>query len=212
MEYIQITGKNVDEAVTNALIKLGITSDKLEYEVVEKGSSGFLGIGSKPAVIKARKIATIEDKAADFLNDVLTSINMDVNIDTKFDEEKQSLDIDMSGNDMGILIGKRGQTLDALQYLTSLVVNKDCEEYVKVKLDTENYRERRRVALESLAKNIAAKVKRTRRSVSLEPMNPYERRVIHSTLQNDRYVFTKSEGEEPYRHVVVCLKREKNNK
>ena len=212
MEYIQITGKNVDEAVTNALIKLGTTSDKLEYEVIEKGSSGFLGIGSKPAVIKARKILTIEDKAADFLNDVLTSINMDVNIDTNFDEEKQSLDIDMSGNDMGILIGKRGQTLDALQYLTSLVVNKDSEEYVKVKLDTENYRERRRVALESLAKNIAAKVKRTRRSVSLEPMNPYERRVIHSTLQNDRYVFTKSEGEEPYRHVVVCLKREKNNK
>ena len=212
MEYIQITGKNVDEAVTNALIKLGTTSDKLEYEVIEKGSSGFLGIGSKPAVIKARKLVTIEDKAADFLNDVLTSINMDVNIDTNFDEEKQSLDIDMSGNDMGILIGKRGQTLDALQYLTSLVVNKDSEEYVKVKLDTENYRERRRVALESLAKNIAAKVKRTRRSVSLEPMNPYERRVIHSTLQNDRYVFTKSEGEEPYRHVVVCLKREKNNK
>lgn len=210
MEYIQITGKNVDDAVTNALIQLGTTSDKLEYEVVEKGSSGFLGIGSKPAVIKARKIATIEDKANDFLNDVFASINMEVSLDTKYDDEKQSLDIDMSGNDMGVLIGKRGQTLDALQYLTSLVVNKDNEDYIRVKLDTENYRERRKEALESLAKNIAAKVKRTRRSVSLEPMNPYERRVIHSTLQNDKYVFTRSEGEEPFRHVVVCLKREKN--
>lgn len=210
MEYIQITGKNVDDAVTNALIQLGTTSDKLEYEVVEKGSSGFLGIGSKPAVIKARKIATIEDKANDFLNDVFSSINMNVSLDTKYDGEKQSLDIDMSGSDMGVLIGKRGQTLDALQYLTSLVVNKDNDDYIRVKLDTENYRERRKEALESLAKNIAAKVKRTRRSVSLEPMNPYERRVIHSTLQNDKYVFTRSEGEEPFRHVVVCLKREKN--
>lgn len=209
MEYIKITGKNVDDAITNALIKLGITSDKLDYEVVEKGSSGFLGIGSKPAVINARKIVTVSDKAEDFLNDVLTSINMQVSLDTKYDEEKQSLDIDMSGNDMGILIGKRGQTLDALQYLTSLVVNKDNEEYIRVKLDTENYRERRKEALETLAKNIASKVKRTRRSVSLEPMNPYERRVIHSALQSDKYVFTRSEGEEPFRHVVVCLKREK---
>ncbi len=210
MEYIQITGKNVDEAVTNALIKFGTTSDKLEYEVVDKGSSGFLGIGSKPAIIKARKVVTIEDKANDFLSDVFSSINMDVNLDTKYDSEKQSLDIDMSGSEMGVLIGKRGQTLDALQYLTSLVVNKDNEEYIRVKLDTENYRERRKETLESLAKNIASKVKRTRRSVSLEPMNPYERRVIHSTLQNDKYVFTRSEGEEPFRHVVVCLKREKN--
>ncbi len=209
MEYIKITGKNVDDAITNALIKLGITSDKLDYEVVEKGSSGFLGIGSKPAVINARKIVTVSDKAEDFLNDVLTSINMQVSLETKYDEEKQALDIDMSGNDMGILIGKRGQTLDALQYLTSLVVNKDNEEYIRVKLDTENYRERRKEALETLAKNIASKVKRTRRSVSLEPMNPYERRVIHSALQSDKYVFTRSEGEEPFRHVVVCLKREK---
>ncbi len=210
MEYIQITGKNIDDAVTNALIELGTTSDKLEYEVVEKGSSGFLGIGSKPAVIKARRVATIEDKANDFLNDVFSSINMNVSLDTKYDDEKQSLDIDMSGNDMGVLIGKRGQTLDALQYLTSLVVNKGNEDYIRVKLDTENYRERRKEALESLSKNIAAKVKRTRRSVSLEPMNPYERRIIHSTLQNDKYVYTRSEGEEPFRHVVVCLKREKN--
>lgn len=210
MEYIQITGKNVDDAVTNALIQLSTTSDKIEYEVVEKGSSGFLGIGSKPAVIKVRRLATVEDKANDFLNDVFSSINMDVSLDTKYDGEKQSLDIDMKGNDMGVLIGKRGQTLDALQYLTSLVVNKDNEDYIRVKLDTENYRERRKEALEALAKNIAAKVKRTRRSVSLEPMNPYERRVIHSTLQNDKYVFTRSEGEEPFRHVVVCLKRDKN--
>lgn len=212
MEYVQVTGKNVDDAINNALIQLGTTSDKLDYKVIEKGSSGFLGIGSKPAVIKARKVVTIEDKAVDFLSDILSSMSLEVKIDTQYDTEKNSLDIDMSGNDMGILIGKRGQTLDALQYLTSLVVNKDSDDYVRVKLDTENYRERRREALESLAKNIAAKVKRTRRSVSLEPMNPYERRVIHSTLQNDRYVFTRSEGEEPFRHVVVCLKREKNNK
>ena len=212
MEYVQVTGKNVDDAINNALIQLSTTSDKLEYEIVEKGSSGFLGIGTKPAVIKARKVVTIEDKAVDFLSDILSSMNMEVKIDTEYDSEKQSLDIDMSGDDMGILIGKRGQTLDSLQYLTSLVVNKDSEDYIRVKLDTENYRERRKEALESLAKNIAAKVKRTRRSVSLEPMNPYERRVIHSTLQNDKYVFTRSEGEEPFRHVVVCLKREKNNK
>lgn len=212
MEYVQITGKNVDDAINNALIQLGTTSDKLDYKIIEKGTSGFLGIGSKPAVIEARKVVTVEDKAVDFLNDILSSMDMEVKIDTQYDIEKNSLDIDMSGNDMGILIGKRGQTLDALQYLTSLVVNKDTDDYIRVKLDTENYRERRREALESLAKNIAAKVKRTRRSVSLEPMNPFERRVIHSTLQSDRYVFTRSEGEEPFRHVVVCLKREKNNK
>ena len=134
-------------------------------------------------------------------------MNMVVTLDVKYDEENKNLNIDLSGDEMGILIGKRGQTLDSLQYLVSLVVNKGSEEYIRVKVDTEDYRKRRKETLENLAKNIAYKVKRTKRSVSLEPMNPYERRVIHSALQNDRYVTTHSEGEEPFRRVVVTLKR-----
>ena len=132
---------------------------------------------------------------------------MEVAIDIKYNEEEKSMDIELSGNEMGVLIGKRGQTLDSLQYLVSLVVNKESEEYIHVKVDTENYRQRRKETLENLAKNIAYKVKRTKRSVSLEPMNPYERRIIHSALQNDKYVTTHSEGEEPFRRVVVTLKR-----
>ena len=134
-------------------------------------------------------------------------MNIAVVIDVKYDENEKSLDIDLSGDDMGVLIGKRGQTLDSIQYLTSLVINKDAEDYIRVKVDTENYRERRKQTLENLAKNISYKVKRTRRPVSLEPMNPYERRIIHSALQNDKYVTTHSEGEEPYRKVVVTLKK-----
>ena len=134
-------------------------------------------------------------------------MNMAVVIDAKFDETDHNLDIDLSGDDMGVLIGKRGQTLDSLQYLVSLVVNKDTEDYIRVKVDTEDYRRRRKETLENLAKNIAYKVKRTKRSVSLEPMNPYERRVIHSALQNDKYVTTHSEGDEPFRRVVVTLKK-----
>ena len=130
-------------------------------------------------------------------------LTVKINVTVKED----NVDIDLVGDDMGVLIGKRGQTLDSLQYLVSLVVNKKSDKYLRVKLDTENYRERRKETLENLAKNIAFKVKRTKRPVSLEPMNPYERRVIHSALQNDRYVTTRSEGEEPFRHVVVCLKR-----
>ena len=132
---------------------------------------------------------------------------MTVVIDAKFDEKESTLDIELSGDEMGVLIGKRGQTLDSLQYLISLVVNKGTNEYIRVKVDTENYRQRRKETLENLAKNISYKVKRTKRPVSLEPMNPYERRIIHSALQNDRYVTTHSEGEEPYRRVVVTLKR-----
>ena len=138
-------------------------------------------------------------------------MNMEVEIDVVYDADEKTMDIDLKGDDMGILIGKRGQTLDSLQYLTSLVVNKYTEDYIRVKLDIENYRERRKETLETLARNIAYKVKRTRRPVSLEPMNPYERRIIHSALQNDRYVVTRSEGEEPFRHVVVSLKREQRN-
>lgn len=207
MEYIEISAKTVNDAITEACQKFVVTSDKLDYVVVEEGSSGFLGIGSKPAIIKARVKGTIADKAKDFLNEVFSAMNMVVVIDVKYNEDNRNMNIELSGDEMGVLIGKRGQTLDSLQYLVSLVVNKDSEEYVRVKVDTEDYRERRKETLENLAKNIAYKVKRTKRSVSLEPMNPYERRIIHSALQNDKYVTTHSEGEEPFRRVVVTLKR-----
>lgn len=216
MEFQLFTGKNVEDALTKALVELGVTSDKVEYEVVEKGSNGILGIGSKPAKInvkiKEEKSIVVEEAPADieaviveFLSKVFDAMNLTVNINVNITEE--SVDVDLVGDDMGVLIGKRGQTLDSLQYLVSLVVNKKSDKYLRVKLDTENYRERRKETLENLAKNIAFKVKRTKRSVSLEPMNPYERRVIHSALQNDKYVTTKSEGEEPFRHVVVMLKK-----
>ena len=210
MDFIEFSAKTVNDAITEACQKLSVTSDRLEYEVVEEGSSGFLGIGSKPAVIKARvkvEEVSLEDKAKNFLNDVFEAMKLTVVIDVKYSEEDKSMDIDLSGDEMGVLIGKRGQTLDSLQYLVSLVVNKDSEDYIRVKVDTENYRQRRKETLENLAKNIAYKVKRTKRAVSLEPMNPYERRIIHSALQNDRYVTTHSEGEEPFRRVVVTMKK-----
>ena len=209
MDMITVSAKTVDEAITKALIQLETTSDKLEYEIVDKGSNGILGfIGSKPAVIRARKKETLEDMAMTFLSDVFGAMNISVSMEAAFDEGERELSINMSGDDMGILIGKRGQALDSLQYLVSLVVNKESEDYIRVKLDTENYRERRKETLETLAKNIAYKVKRTRRPVSLEPMNPYERRIIHSALQNDKFVVTRSDGEEPFRHVVISLKKE----
>lgn len=206
MEYIEISAKTVDEAITEAIIKLGTTHDKIEYEVIEKGSAGFLGMGRKDAVIKVRKKNDIVDNIHDFLAKVFEAMNLTVEILIE-KEEGNVINVELKGDDMGVLIGKRGQTLDSLQYLTNLAVNKDSEEYVKVKIDTEDYRKRRRETLENLAKNIAFKVKRTKRPVSLEPMNPFERRVIHSTLQNDKFVTTHSEGEEPYRHVVVTLKK-----
>lgn len=216
MEFQLFTGKNVEDALTKASVELGVTSDRVEYEVIEKGSSGFIGIGSKPAKINARvkeeEVIVVSEAPADieaviveFLSKVFAAMNLTVKINVNITEE--SVDVDLVGDDMGVLIGKRGQTLDSLQYLVSLVVNKKSDKYLRVKLDTENYRERRKETLENLAKNIAFKVKRTKRPVSLEPMNPYERRVIHSALQNDRYVTTKSEGEEPFRHVVVLLKK-----
>lgn len=207
MDFIEFSAKTVNDAITEACQKFIVTSDKLEYEVVEEGSSGFLGIGSKPAVIKARVKFSIEDKAKDFLNSVFEAMKLTVVVNINFDEVSNSMNIDLSGDEMGVLIGKRGQTLDSLQYLVSLVVNKDVENYIYVKVDTENYRQRRKETLENLAKNISYKVKRTKRPVSLEPMNPYERRIIHSALQNDKYVTTHSEGDEPYRHVVVVLKK-----
>ena len=273
MDYIEVSGKNVDEALTNALIKLETTSDKVEYEVIEKGSAGFLGMGRKLAVIKVRKKEdkpveanvkakeTETQKVADssvsyepvkaepvksvdnneikddsheqpkktskyttvmpneeverrittFLGDMFKAMNLEVKIDVKFDDP-DCVNVELSGPNMGVLIGKRGQTLDSIQYLTSLVVNKGKDKYVRIKVDTEDYRNRRKETLESLAKNIAYKVKRSRKPVSLEPMNPYERRIIHSTLQNDTFVSTRIEGEEPCRHVVVYLDKEKNSR
>lgn len=261
MDYIQVSAKTVEDAVLEAAMKLATTREHLEYEVIEKGSSGFLGFGAKDAVIRARalddeeieeaekkaesviaakkevkkeirkeikkeirksapvkaekdeqnKESVKEISAEDFLKDVFKAMDMEVDIKVIENKEEHTMDIELSGEEMGVLIGKRGQTLDSLQYLVSLVVNKNSEEYIRVKIDTENYRERRKETLENLARNIAYKVKRTRKTVSLEPMNPYERRVIHSALQNDRYVTTHSEGEEPYRRVVVTLKDNHRN-
>lgn len=207
MEFIEISAKNVDDAITQATVQLGITSDQLEYEVLDKGSTGFLGIGSKNAVIKARKKFSIDENVVEFLSSIFDAMKMEVEILVAVNEEEHIIEVELKGDDMGILIGKRGQTLDSLQYLTNLAINKHSDEYYKVKIDTEDYRKRRKETLENLAKNIAYKVKRTKRPVSLEPMTPFERRIIHSALQNDRYVTTHSEGDEPYRHVVVTLKK-----
>lgn len=317
-DYIQFSAKTKSEAITKACIELGTSSDQLDIQVVSEGSSGFFGFGSKPAIIKARKIeeiseekeiekivdsvkiesiieekkkedyrkplvkepvrekaakpikeslaapvkekpvkekekpvkekrqekpekqqpkeksvkekpqkeksvkvskpveilkdaekiAMVEERAKVFLRDVFQSMNLgEVEITSKYNTSDGSLEVDFEGEDMGILIGKRGQTLDSLQYLTSLVVNKGMPNYIRVKLDTEDYRRRRKETLENLARGIAYKVKKTRKPVVLEPMNPYERRIIHSALQGNKFVETVSEGEEPYRHVVVKLKR-----
>lgn len=210
MDYVEFSGKSVDEAITEACTTLGIESSKLDYEVIEKGSNGFLGIGSKPAIIKARKKEVVKDAVEEFLSKMFNAMDLSVDIQIDYDEQNRNMNIELKGNEMGILIGKRGQTLDSVQYLASLVANRESDEYVRVKVDTENYRKRRKETLENFAKNIAFKVKKTRKPVYLEPMNPYERRVIHSVLQNDRYVETHSEGEEPYRKVVVTLKRSNN--
>ena len=296
MEYIEVTGRTIDDALTNACLKLETTSDNIEYEVIEKGSNGLFGIfNSNPTKIKARvkagvssvddefsKLEAKEKKSIDdtikseikaeskkevvketekavkketapkaddskvsatqavnaseedleekannneprpvlsneeiesrirtFLGDMFSAMDIPVEVKITFDTEEECVNVELIGENMGLLIGKRGQTLDSIQYLTSLVLNKGKEKYVRIKVDTENYRQRRKDTLESLAKNIAYKVKRSRRSVALEPMNPYERRIIHSALQGDKFVSTKSEGEEPFRHVVVYLDREK---
>ncbi|MBR5406940.1 MAG: protein jag [Lachnospiraceae bacterium] len=242
MEYEEFTGKTVEDAITEACTKFTVTSDRLDYEIIEKGSSGFLGIGTKAAVIKARALGENEERPVrevkeskeesaekndksesvkakegnaseivlnndpkEFLDKVFSA--MGLKVDVKVELINNDMNIELSGDEMGVLIGKRGQTLDSLQYLTSLVVNKGSSEYIRVKVDTENYRKRRKDTLENLAKNLAYKVKRTKRPVSLEPMNPYERRVIHSALQNDKYVSTHSEGDEPFRRVVITLNK-----
>ena len=206
---MQFSAKTKNEAITKACIELGVSSDQLDIQVVSEGSSGFFGIGSKPAVIRVRRKFTMEDCVRDFLTQVFDAMDLTVDISVEVEEDNHTVNVELKGDEMGVLIGKRGQTLDSLQYLTSLALNRHTDEYVKVKLDTEDYRKRRKETLENLAKNIAYKVKRTKRPVSLEPMNPFERRVIHSTLQNDKYVSTHSEGEEPHRHVVVTLKKDK---
>lgn len=210
MEVREFKGKTVDDAITSATVELGVTSDKLAYEIIDEGSPGFLGIFNvKPAIIRVVVGKSVVERTLEFCNELFAAMHVETNVNIDYKEDDNVMNIDLSGPNMGILIGKRGQTLDALQYLISLFVNKEGENYIRVKLDTEDYRERRRVTLEKLAKKLAYTVKRTRKPVSLEPMNPYERRVIHSTLQNDKYVYTKSEGEEPYRKVVIMLKRDK---
>lgn len=209
MEFIEFKGKTVDDAITEATIQFGVTSDDLIYEVIEKGSAGFLGINKKLAVIRAKKKDTLEDIVQEFLENLFKVMEVETVVDIKYNDEDKTMDINLTGPEMGVLIGKRGQTLDALQKIAQSVVNKHSEEFVRVKLDTENYRARRKDTLENLAKNIAYKVKRTKKSVVLEPMNPYERRIIHSALQNDKYVNTRSEGEEPFRRVVIYYNREK---
>lgn len=207
MEFVEFKAKTKDEALTNASLEFGCPIESIEYEVVSEASKGFIGIGAKPCIIKVRKKKTFVDEIEEYIASMLDAMGIEAKINIDYDDIEGEMNIDLEGSDMGILIGKRGQTLDALQYLIRLAVNKKSESYIKVKLDTENYRARRKETLENLAKNIAFKVKRTKRSFALEPMNPYERRIIHSTLQNDKYVATKSEGEEPYRKVIVYLKK-----
>lgn len=206
-EWKEFSGKNVDDVLKEALLYYNATNEQVEYEIIERESRGFLGINSKPARIRMKKKLTIDGSAKDFLDRVFTAMEIDAKAEVNYDKESGNVDIEIVGDNMGVLIGKRGQTLDSLQYLTSLVINKESDNYYKVKIDTENYRERRKETLENLAKNIAIKVKRIHKPVSLEPMNPYERRIIHSTLQNDKYVDTHSEGEEPYRKVVITPKK-----
>ena len=205
MQEIQVSAKTEEKAIEEAVRRLNVSSaDELNIEVVEKAAKGFLGFGSKDAVIKASVKFNPENVAKEFLREMFVAMGIIVNIETEL-KEKQLL-INLSGSDMGILIGKRGQTLDSIQYLVNLVVNKGDAPYLSITLDTENYRQRRKETLESLAYNLAKKVKQTGKKVVLEPMNPYERRIIHSSLQNNKYVTTYSEGEEPYRNVVIALK------
>lgn len=203
MKVVEKRAKTVEDAITEALVELGITSDQANIEIIDKGANGILGIFSnRQAVVKVSKKVNLSEIATNFLNSVFEKMNLEVSIDVNLDENN-SMDINLSGPNMGVLIGKRGQTLDSLQYLVSLVVNKESEVYIRIKLDTENYRSRRKETLESLALNLANKVRKTGRKFTLEPMNPYERRIIHFTLQDNKFVQTHSEGEDPYRKVVI---------
>lgn len=205
MKEIQKSAKTVDKAIEEALLELNAAREDVEIEVISEGSRGFLGFGSKDAVVKVTEKFNPEKIAKNFLREMFIAMGIIVNIETQL-KDKQLL-INLTGDDMGILIGKRGQTLDSIQYLVNLVVNKGNAPYLSITIDTENYRQRRKETLESLAYNLAKKVRQTGKKVVLEPMNPYERRVIHSELQNNDFVRTFSEGEEPYRRVVVELKK-----
>ncbi len=208
MKFVEKTGKSVEEALRLALIELDAGRDDVEFEIIEEGSKGFLGFGAKETRIKVFKKNNADDVAIEFLRTLLQKMNISAEIETELVED--NLSINMIGQDMAILIGKRGQTLDSLQYLVSLVVNKDRDDYIRVVLDTENYRMKRKETLENLAGKLAFKVKKSRKNVILEPMNPYERRIIHSALQNNPYVSTKSEGDEPFRKVVIYYDYKKN--
>ena len=205
---IKKSGRTVEEAIQLALIDLDTTKENVEVIVLEEGSKGFFGIfGSKDATVLVKKKETANPCviAENFLREMFASMNLAVQI--KAEMREKQLYIDLDGDEMGMLIGKRGQTLDSIQYLVNLVVNKNSDSYISVMIDTENYRERRKETLESLAHNLAKKVKQSRKNIVLEPMNPYERRIIHSALQNDKYVTTFSEGKEPFRYVVLTLKK-----
>lgn len=206
MESIEKMGKTVDEAIEMALNDLDATREQVNIEILERESKGFLGIiGNKPAKVRVTKKYDPISVAKLFLKEVFLSIGLTVDIKAELKDEKH-LFIELFGDEMGLLIGKRGQTLDSLQYLTNLVVNKRDSDYISVTLDTENYRQRRKETLETLAKGLAKKVKFTHKEIVLEPMNPYERRIIHSVLQGDKFVETHSEGEEPFRHIIITPK------
>ena len=204
-DRIEISAKTVEAAVAEALATLSAVENEVKITVLEPGSKGGLfGIGSKPAKVLVERKLTPADVAKNFIKEITLAMNLSVQVETR--SRDRQVYVSMSGENMGLLIGKRGYTLDALQYLVNLAVNQKSEPNVSVVLDTENYRKRRRETLESLAQGIARKVKSTRKSVTLEPMSRFERHIIHTTLQNDRYVRTTSEGSEPYRHVVINLK------
>ncbi|MDU1323015.1 MAG: RNA-binding cell elongation regulator Jag/EloR [Clostridium botulinum] len=207
MKVIEMTGKTIEEAINHGLKELNTSKDKVEIKVIDEGSKGFLNfIGTRPAKIEMKLKKDYEKEVRDFLESILKSMNVEANINIR--EKKDVIKIDLSGSDMGIIIGYRGETLDSLQYLVSLVINKDqsCD-YKRVILDTENYRDKREETLKKLARRLGHKVRETGRPVKLEPMNPYERRIIHSELQNNNYVETYSEGEEPFRKVVINLRK-----
>lgn len=205
MKSITTTGKTVEEAILMAVAQLAVSRDKLEIEIIDEPVKGLFGVfGNKDAKIKAAIKRTMSDLARKFLNELFLKMDLEAKLDIT--ENDDLISINVSGDKMGMLIGHRGETLDAVQYLTSLVVNRECEKYKRISVDTENYRSKREETLKKLAKRLAYKVQKTRKKLVLEPMNPFERRIIHFTLQKDPYVNTHSEGEEPYRKVVITLK------
>lgn len=205
MKTIEMVGKTVEDAVNAALAELNVKNEDADIEVLEEGSKGFLGMGSKEAKVRVSLKCTPQNKAVDFLSGLFDVWGLDVNITTALDGDV--LKVELEGSDMGVVIGKRGETLDALQHLTSLNVNTGDGDFVKVSLDTEGYREKRIKTLESLAVKLASKVAKTRHNVTLEPMNSYERRIIHASLQDNEFVTTYSVGQSPNRKVVIAYNR-----